>query len=371
MHLSFINYDRDENHHNGEAKRQASGVNNLSQLWLDSFEVAANGVLRPRKDTSFTHDPHSPSMNPKSPTSTFSALGNAAATPGKAKSTRERQLISGRNFRDILEATAPRISGINMPSALSSLLRLKQVVEDAEKAKLSGMEWTSNKALEKHVPLREWGTVDFQEFGVKPIHKSNRHEGGNIRKLSIDLNDKSEGSESGSASSSFVSQISSMFDRVLWGQLDSPVNTKKALQIQRSPSLEFEKLDDSHNVDSDAALSEDSMSVSTDNGSRISEGQGEGDVWTGGNDTNAGDNDTNASRQKKREKQAENLKRIMAARDAKFFAPVPMKVDPTGDVSLVRPDTITQHIVGGNPTLANQKSDLASTPKTGILSQNL
>ena len=364
MHLSFINYDREENNHSGGAKRQASGVNNLSQLWLDSFEVAANGVLRPRKDTSFPHDPHSSTMKPKSPTSTFSALGNAAATPGKAKSTRERQLISGRSFRDILEATAPRISGINMPSALSSLLRLKQVVEDVEKEKLSGMEWTSNnKALEKHVPLREWGTVDFQEFGVKPIHKSNRHEGGNIRKLSIDLNDKSEGSESGSASSSFVSQMSSMFgmsyDRVLWGQLDSPVNTKKALQIQRSPSLEFEKLDDSHNVDSDTPT-DDSMSVSTDNGSRLSGGQGEDAVWTGDDDTNAGDNDTNASRQTKREKHAEKLKRIMTARDAKFFAPLPMKVDPTGDVSLVRPDT----------TISSD-SDLATTPKTGILSQNL
>jgi hypothetical protein len=357
MHLSFINYDREESHHNEEAKRQASGVNNLSQLWLDSFEVAANGVLRPRKDTSLPHDPHSPTMKPKSPTSTFSALGNAAATPGKAKSTRERQLISGRNFRDILEATAPRISGINMPSALSSLLRLKQVVEDVEKAKLSGIEWTGGKALEKHVPLREWGTVDFQEFGVRPLHKSNRHEGGNVCKLSIDLNDKSEGSESGSASSSFASQISSMFgmsyDRVLWGQLDSPVSAKKALQIQRSPSLEFEKLDDSHYVDSDTALSEDSMSVSTDNGSRISGGQGEDAAWTG-------DHDTNESRQTKREKHAENLKRIMAARDAKFFAPLPLKVDPTGDVSLVRPDTTV-----------SSDSDLATTPKTGILSQNL
>jgi hypothetical protein len=363
MHLSFINYDREDNY-NGEAKRQASGVNNLSQLWQDSFEVAANGVLRPRKDTSFPHDSHSPTRNPKSPTSTFSALGNAAATPGKAKSTRERQLISGRNFRDILEATAPRPSGINMPSALFSLLRLNQVVEDVKKAKLSGVEWTRNiKALEKHVPLREWGTVDFQEFGVKSIHKSNRHEGGNLRKLSIDINDKSEGSESGSNSSSFVSQISSMigmsYDRT-WGQLDSPVNTRRALQIQRSPSLEFEKLDDSHNVDSDTSSSEDSMSASTDNGSRISEGQREDAVWTGDIETNAGDNDTNASQQIKREKHAANLKRIMAARDAKFFAPLPMKVDQTGDVSLVRPDT----------TISSD-SDLATTPKAGIASQNM
>ena len=96
--------------------------------WLDSYELGPNGFAVPR----FRHIDDitdSGKKAPSSPKSSFSAVGNQAATPGKAKVVQERgqarQLITGRNFRDILEAARPRALGSSIPSALESILKLQ------------------------------------------------------------------------------------------------------------------------------------------------------------------------------------------------------------------------------------------------------
>jgi hypothetical protein len=359
MHLSFINYDRDDGDDVNATRREEQAARTNRQPWLDAFEVAANGFLRNQMSADSTHlHASSSQLRSKPPASTFSAMGNAAATPGKAKLTQERQLISGRDFWDIVEACRPRISRINAPSALKVILQVHQHVEDMEKAQTSGTEFTKKKKSWKIMPLREWGTVDYSEFGVRPKHESAQMRNETGRKLPlVDNSDiKSEGSDSGSASS-FASHVSSVFglsyDRVLWGQFDSPATSRKAIQLQRSPSLEFEKLGSSQIMDSDTELREDSTSMGADAGSRSSIGKGD---TVAEEIEPAGDSDTNASLSSKQKKHADHLRKIMAARDVSAFSPLPSKID--SDHGVVHPDHL-------------HDSELSTTPKAGLLTQNL
>jgi hypothetical protein len=345
MHLSFIHYDKDEHDYHGEDVLRENEVNNSRKPAPDPFEVAANGFLRPQSSNESSSgqlppdDPRRP-MHAMPPKSFFSALGNAAATPGKAKITRERQLISGRKFRDILEACRPRPSGVNIPSALSSVLKIHQHIEDLEKKPHQAA--TTTDPRNKTATLKEWGSVDFTDYGAGPTPIQNRSEIGSAWKYRSESFDQSEVSDTGSVCSSVGSHVSSIFglsyDRVIWGQSDSPIAPKKALQMQRSPSLEFERLDASsasQNFDSDTALSEDSMSVDSETRSRSSARKGSQD----GTETDSVDEfDTNESQKEKLKAHANHLRQIMAARDATFVAPLPPTVDPTSEVSALRPD---------------------------------
>ena len=356
MHLSFVNYDR-ENHPHKDEGQSTSGITNTSQLWLDSVEILANGMLRPRKDSRviLPSTQNSPNMKSKTLPSSFSALGNAAATPGKpASSTHERQLVSSRNFRDILEACRPRLTGFNMPSPLTSILLLHQLVSDKEKFSDS-KSFVKRYVETKSVKLKEWGTVDFSELGARSLPRSSRGDGSSYQRMSSGDTGRSPENESGSAASSFASHMSNMlsksYDRILWGQLDSPVSPRHSIQIQRSPSLEFANI---QNLDSDTAVSGDSSSVDTENSSsRISVGK----ASLSGVES---DFDADASRSAKRECRVADLRRVMAARDARFFAPSPTKFDVVGEIAMPR-------------DLSNvTDAALASTPKSGgLLSQNL
>ena len=84
MHLSFVIYDRPE-----EKRVYLSGLENKTTRvqrahWLDSFDIGANGFLRPHEFEGSALD--SQLQNSEKPKmSSFSAAGNMAATPGKAK----------------------------------------------------------------------------------------------------------------------------------------------------------------------------------------------------------------------------------------------------------------------------------------------
>ena len=345
MHLSFVNYDREDSwpHEHGKQTTKKQGGNNpiLQSNWLDSYEIAANGFLRPKIDPSSIRakNPNGgASRMPKSPTSSFSALGNAAATPGKAKSPQQLQLISGRDFRDILEACKPRLSGMRMPSSLIYLLKLHQLSIETEKARLSGSEVKIRKSSSsKDIPLREWGTVDFADITIHAKSKLGRSDSPSSRRMSPELLlERSEGSESGgSNSSSFASHVSSMFgmsyDRVLWEAGESPSTTKKAIQIQRSPSLEFEPLGTPLPIDSDTVLSEDTISLSSSRGSKGSSGRLSG----GAVEEMPAENETPSSLVAKREKHIENLRKLMEAHDTRLCTPAAAQVD-ANEVNLSR-----------------------------------
>jgi hypothetical protein len=349
MHLSFINYDRDDRNVPGHGNPQEEAALKVKNDWFNFYEVGSNGFLRPKVD------PNAAAESGRSnPGSSFSAIGNAAATPGKSKSTQERQLISGRDFRDILEACRPRMSGVRMPSALTALLKLRQVVTSGKMPQTK--KGTTYASTDKPVPLREWGAVDFSEMVVSPIP---RRDSASFRRSPSTIGlDRGDGSESGS-NSSIASHVSSLFgisyDRVLWEQHDSPVNKKSTIQIQRSPSLEFDNLSTSLRLDSDAARSDDSLSLDTDNVSRSSRGKspvGELD-WA----------DDDASQAPKFSKRVESMRKMMDALDALSCAAVgPPDNKALQEVGMQKADS-SLNLIG--------EMELSTTPRAGGNSQNL
>ena len=353
MHLSFVNYDREDNR--PKEQGASSKAQNIRNSWTDSYEIAAHGFLRPKVDQNLNEekDASSPQLKASSPPTSFSAVGNAAATPGKTKSIRERQLISGRDFRDILEATKPRPSGMGMPSALTSLLKLQQMLTHPEKTRLTETELKSRKSSDsKNMRLREWGAVDFSEYTLQP--KSNS----SVRKLSPELvNERFEGENGGSISSSFASNVSSLFsmsyDRVLWDQFEPPGTSRKIIQIQRSPSLEFDRPHDNLPLDSDTAFSGDSMSLGNETGSRSS--LGPNSIGTVDGSSIGAETSSHTS---KREKHVERLRRMMEAHDMRSCAPLIPQVERATEMNLVRRDS---NYLGD--------SDVTTT-KSGLLSAN-
>lgn len=357
MHLSFIDYDREENQLGDHIHREDMVSPTVKQNGLDAFQLGSNGFLRRKSDTVSGALMDSPLFRPTAPASTFSALGNKAATPGKAKSQQERQLISGRYFRDILEACRPRISGMRLPSALVSILKLHDFVEEKEKARAAGVPFEESKREfttdhTKQMPLREWGTIHFNEFPVRPKPKALRSDSPTSRRSpSESKGDKDPDSESGSHASSFMSHVSSVFgmsyDRVLWDHYDSPLVAKTAFQIQRSPSLEFDRLNPALLTEGDSGMGDDYTSVGTDNASG---GQASGDEDP---DWNQADNDTTTSQQSKQAKHLETLRKLMDSYDEHVWAPASTKVPVMGDINVIRPESM-QH-VESEVTIASTK----------------
>jgi hypothetical protein len=363
MHLSFIDYDREENQLGIHREDMVSPT--VKQTGLDSFSQGPNGFLRRKSDE---NNMGYPLFKPKAPSSTFSALGNKAATPGKAKSQQERQLISGRDFRDILEACRPRVSGMRLPSALASILRLHNFVEESEKARLAGVpfEFKRESALDhnKDTPLREWGTIHFNEFPVRAKPKSFRSDSPTSRRSPSEQKiDKNDDSESGSHASSFMSHVSSVFgmsyDRVLWDHYDSPLVPRTSFQIQRSSSLEFDRLNPALLTEGgDSGVGDDYLSVDTDNASGGQASAVEDSDW------NQADNDTTASHQSKQERQIDTLRKLMDAHDEEVWSPRSTKIPAMGDINVIRPESL-QH-VESEVTIASTKRGQNMSGASGL-----
>lgn len=334
----------------------------LASSWLDSYEVGPNGFIRPRFEQ---HDADvvtlpAPDQKAKSPKSSFSAVGNKAATPGKAKVVQgrgqARQLISGRNFRDILEASRPRVLGASIPSALASILSLKRLSSNSE---VTGDELPSkNCHSAKESSLRVWGTVDFQDLPTNAMSRSRR--GGSpspsilrgsahshSRNSFIEM---SQSSDDGSNSSRYTdspvsSQYGTSYDRLFWEYYKAPKTPKRAFRIQRSRSLEFDKFGQFGNES--GVEGDDSVSIATDVASKGSLG---------------GDSDTNESQKSKSGKlHTGTLRMFMDKYDGMVCGPSITK-DP--NLTEVKPQW-SGSIVLGEP------SELSSTPKAGALTQNL
>jgi hypothetical protein len=258
MHLSFVTYDRPE-----ERRVYLSGLEDKQKpiqtnSWLDGYDVGPNGFLRPHR-----YEQNEPSTSPlltsHSPRSSFSLAGNKAATPGKASLVQERgqarQLISGRNFRDILEACRPRHLGASLPPPLESLLSLEQFALSIKSTKRADSIVPKKQVTLEDVRLREWGTVDLGKLiRLQTSSRSSRSPSpsANILKMtglsqSASKAEKSQSSDSGSPGSSFAcsplsSTYGASFDRVFWEYYDFPKPPGKVLQIQRSPSFQFDGL---------------------------------------------------------------------------------------------------------------------------------
>lgn len=315
MHLSFVNYDRPE-----EKRVYLSGLEDEAtpvptSPWLNSYDIGANGFLRPHL---FQRDvpPNTSDLKPN--VSSFSAAGNKAATPGKAKVVQEhgqaRQLISGRNFRDILEACRPRVLGASMPTPLESLLILKQYARELEEAKKNGTEFPAKKRFtDKDVRLREWGTVDFNESLAQPLSKESRVNSPSpsasfLSSAQNHIGIKNVKSDDASIASSYSStpgssKYGTSYDRLFWDNYKSPKTPMRAFQIQPSPSLEFDTA--IRRADTEPSANEDFHSIS-DTASKISVGC---------------DIASNISHPSESDRRFEHLRKIMDSYDSIVCAP--------------------------------------------------
>jgi len=363
MHLSFVIYDRPE-----EKQVYLSGLEDKntplqSSSWLDAYDIRANGFLRPPKfRQNITQGTQS--LNPKtSMNSSFSAVGNRAATPGKAKLIQEqgqaRQLISGRKFRDILEACRPRELGASMPSALQSLLNLRDFARENEAEKNNGTALLKKPFKETDCRLREWGTVDFNDLTLHSRLKSSRSLSPSqilVRRSiknqfmtnsdkSFSSNDESSGSSS-FRSNSILSTHGTSSDRVFWDYYESPKTPMRAFEMQRSSSIELDELSESVFIDGGPGTTDDSTAVS-DNMSKGSLGD---------------DSASNLAVKSKSEKQADQLRKIMDSYNSMVCRPPIEENDEIGEMNQW-PDSLMFA-----PTT---EPELASTTKSGALMQSI
>ena len=376
MHLSFISYDREENQFGSHIHQDDMVSPLVKQEGLGTFELGPNGFLRPKGDAKGGLQTGSPRSDPKTPSS-FSALGNRAATPGRPKAQQERKLISGRDFRDILEACRPRVSGMKLPSALASILKqhefewrhdeMREAVVDPQHETLSGSD--------ADIPLREWGTVHFTKFPFRSRLKTNPDNTASQR--SSDHHAKIEDSENASNASSLISHVSSVFgmsyDRAIWDHYDSVIPPTSSLQIQRSPSLEFDKLRSGLVTEGDSGPNDDVLLF--------------GQICAGSGGRSFGIkasvehtvNEATSTYPTRLEKHVDKLQALMDAHDDHVWAPISAKLALVGDIDVIRPESIqlgdsevtisskktSQNTQGGLGAALSQYSSTASMSKEG------
>jgi hypothetical protein len=219
-----------------------------------------------------------------------------------------------------LEACRPRQLGASLPKPLESLLSLKQCALSIKAAKRTESIIPKSRVTEEDIRLQEWGTVDFGK--LMRLHTSSRpnqgsNPGENTPKMTS-LNqsaikaEKSQGSDVVSPGSSFAcsplsSTYGTSFDRVFWDYYDSPKTPGKELQIQRSPSFQF----DGAPIEADREKKDDSNAAS-DNVSKSSFG---------------GESDNN-SQSSKADKDVNQLRQFMEAYDERICMHVPVNDHP-------------------------------------------
>ena len=376
MHLSFISYDREENGNHCHQEDMVSPI--VKEEGLGAFDLGPNGFLIPKGEAKGGLQTGSPRSDPKTPSS-FSALGNRAATPGRPKAQQERKLISGRDFRDILEACRPRVSGMKLPSALASILKQHEFEGRQVEMRESAVDLHHEAMPESDVdtPLREWGTVHFTKFPFRSRLKTNPDSTASQRSPST-AHEKIEDSENASNASSLMSHVSSVFgmsyDRAIWDHYDSVIPPTSSLQIQRSPSLEFEKLRPVLVAGGNSRYDHDVLwfgATGSGSGGRSSE-----IIPNPGNFKTV--NDATKYRTLS-EKHLDTLRALMDAHDDHVWAPTSAKMAVIGDMNVVRPESIqlvesevttgskkiTQNTPGGLGAALSQYSGTASTAKEG------
>lgn len=258
MHLSFVSYESDQAVFvdNLFEKGQVSDGNHFSED-NDGMEILPNGFLLPRRQerAKVEDTPLSPGRG--SVQFGISAASGLSPTRKTKIVSQERQLIAGRDFNDILEACRPR-DGTKLPSALTAILEIEGEMRDDEPSK------------KRSDQIEEWGAVEFTSLkaSLKPsqspspslvLTPSTSVAQSPQRRDSLDISIKASPGAS-SHSSSFASQLSGIVLGVSneIKEVDCDVS---GLKLQRTPSLEFDGLDDDG---SDAVLTNDSNVTSDD-----------------------------------------------------------------------------------------------------------
>ncbi|GKZ00753.1 hypothetical protein MPSEU_001027100 [Mayamaea pseudoterrestris] len=217
LHLSFISYDED-GLPDGTANVQNKKISNPFEVAnIAGHAVAANGFILPTRP----------------------AQSDAVDTLSSKSSmlrTQERQLIAGRDFRDILDACRPRHIG-GLPSPLKALLDMYNVKDDHS--------IESTKLNENDIAIEEWGslksTIDLGDdnarvyrlravsLGQEPAH----HDTGASFGQMIESDNAEHGFSYDSQRSGGLLGVS--YDRPFMAHAASPSVT--GIELQRSPSF--------------------------------------------------------------------------------------------------------------------------------------
>lgn len=243
MHLSFVSYESEEAVNVDrliEAKERNTEVQEENHL--SALNIGPHGFLLPRKIIPTAPDKNNSPGSPMARKSHHRKPNEHPLSPrvdvAVPKVTTARQLIAGRDIRDILEACRPRDFG-RLPSSLQALLRLKS------HSSSKGSDSVSDRFL-------EWGTMRFEankSDSVIPAgprvtsetvrlgeHQSSSPNIMNFTPPTIGLMRNSTDLAS-SQSSSFTSQFSFPYQ--------NPPNGVTSLSALLQRSLSLESIDDS------------------------------------------------------------------------------------------------------------------------------
>jgi hypothetical protein len=224
-----------------------------AEVSCDTLQIAPNGFLMPSVSVRAGKESEASALKK------YVGVASSTLSPGVSKSqSQQRQLISGRDFKDILEACRPRTSSYMLPSPLANLLRISGSNEQESMIPNQGKKSKSERAASSfgRLQLKEWGTVDFDETeGPMSFPGSSMLRQSTARARSPvpgrEIGDLSESSGKSSPSSSTASQFSNILGRSLergtpsytflsGNQSPSHSLDVGGLKIQRSPSLDFE-----------------------------------------------------------------------------------------------------------------------------------
>jgi hypothetical protein len=162
MHLSFTSYDSDKTVFSNDVISDPKENTTSSNEVLSGIEIKANGFVMPRvADVRIRHEPTSPLLRPSS-----LAHGGTHASVNAEQTvsfSTQRQLIEGRDFRDILEACRPKHGGV-MPTPLRALLEVHSL-NTANRSDRVFRLCEANEAVD--MIREEWGSTEFSMLSHK------------------------------------------------------------------------------------------------------------------------------------------------------------------------------------------------------------
>eukprot|EP00977_Amphora_coffeiformis_P002947 scaffold568_cov160-Amphora_coffeaeformis.AAC.4 len=270
MHLSFVSYESDTRLPTVKTTKDDEGLDNTT-MPRGRIEIGPNGFIRrhwldgvPKAST-----PSEGQLSPRQTTAT-PGMTTFVASPVKQRleMPKERQLIAGRDFSDILRASRPRFSA-SLPNAFKMLLKsqgrerssLNRSHDDSVATNLSGS---------KSVHIREWNSMESDDGSDGSIH---------IRGRGVSLGtDPRDGTspvllpkspprvdvldmlDRGSPASSFNTHLSGALGSSLERKYDfmpqsmSPKISGVQLQRARSLELDTEENEESETIESERSL---------------------------------------------------------------------------------------------------------------------
>ena len=270
MHLSFVSYESDTRLPMEKKLNDEEGLENIN-IPRSRIEIGPNGFIRRHwldgvfKVSTSSEGQFSPRRTATAPGTTTSV---ASPVKQRLEMPRERQLIAGRDFSDILRASRPRFSA-SLPNAFKMLLNV-QGREQSSQNNSYDQSVATNLSVSKSAHIREWNSMESDDGSDGSIH---------IRGRGVSLGtDPRDGTspvllpkspprvdvldmlDRGSPPSSFNTHLTGALGSSMERKFEfmprsmSPKMSGMQLQRARSLELEIEENEESETVESERSL---------------------------------------------------------------------------------------------------------------------